>query len=294
MNAPEGEDHLGPEDLGLLAEGRLPPATREPAIRHLARCRACMAAYADAVRYRAAWLARPEEFLPADAPPRAAPAAGAPGRFVRTTAPRSSSWLALAAGVAVALVAWRGGWLGGSPRGDVRVPAAIRAVLDRASTRDLILPGALPRAAGPRYRSGEPADDLDFRVVLGERMSAYERGDRGIENTYAVAAGQLAAGHLETARGLLREGLAAHPDAPRLRVLSAVLAYRENRLGDSEAQLIAARRLAPEDPVAAFDLALVLLESGRANEGRTMLERLLASRPPAPIAERARAAIGGR
>src|SRR5262249_59286493 len=58
------DDHVSAEDIARLAEGTLPPETAEVILAHLSRCRSCMAAYVEAVRYRAAWLAEPDAFKP--------------------------------------------------------------------------------------------------------------------------------------------------------------------------------------------------------------------------------------
>src|SRR5262249_60568109 len=56
--------HVSSEDIARLAEGTLPPEPAEVILAHLSRCRSCMAAYVEAVRYRAAWLAEPHAFKP--------------------------------------------------------------------------------------------------------------------------------------------------------------------------------------------------------------------------------------
>ena len=58
------DDHLSPEEIARLAEGKAPAEATEALLGHLYRCRSCMAAYVEAVRYRAAWLAAPEAFKP--------------------------------------------------------------------------------------------------------------------------------------------------------------------------------------------------------------------------------------
>src|SRR5262245_38753151 len=63
MTGPDAS-HIGLEDLALLAEGRLKPEQAARLHEHLAECRQCTAAYADAVRYRAVWLAESEAFVP--------------------------------------------------------------------------------------------------------------------------------------------------------------------------------------------------------------------------------------
>src|SRR5262245_23071624 len=59
-----GIRHPREEDLAALADGRLGAGEAEPLRRHLAACRSCLAAYSDAVRYRAGWLTSPRAFEP--------------------------------------------------------------------------------------------------------------------------------------------------------------------------------------------------------------------------------------
>ncbi len=56
------EKHLSEETLAAMAEGHGLGAEEQAAREHLARCRSCHAAYADAVRFRAQWLANPGRF----------------------------------------------------------------------------------------------------------------------------------------------------------------------------------------------------------------------------------------
>src|SRR5262245_33637961 len=56
--------HVSNEEIARLAEGTLPAESAESILAHLSRCRSCMAAYVEAVRYRAAWLAEPDAFKP--------------------------------------------------------------------------------------------------------------------------------------------------------------------------------------------------------------------------------------
>src|SRR5690242_2237624 len=83
--------------LAVLAEeGRSAADARS--LEHLTQCRSCMAAYADAVRYRTAWLGSPEMF-DADAAEASPP---------RSKSRSLANWLPIAAGllVAVGIGAW--------------------------------------------------------------------------------------------------------------------------------------------------------------------------------------------
>src|SRR5262249_20108791 len=54
--------HVDLATLAELVDGTLPAAEVSRVRAHLGECRSCMAAYADAVRFRAAWLANPDAF----------------------------------------------------------------------------------------------------------------------------------------------------------------------------------------------------------------------------------------
>src|SRR6185369_11934492 len=105
------DDHLSPEEIARLAEGQMPPESAEPLLLHLSRCRSCMAAYVEAVRYRAAWLAAPEAFKP----PEELVAAGMRVRFppapMGRTSTRAVRWIPAAVGLLVVAFGTRWAWL---------------------------------------------------------------------------------------------------------------------------------------------------------------------------------------
>src|SRR5262245_54781261 len=149
-------------DLGTLAElvdGSLAPGKASEARAHLRQCRSCMAAYVDAVRYRAAWLADPEAFRPDDDVRRWAESGGDGPR----SSPRSS-WVRLGGKVlqvsaAAVLVIWLAATLvGGAPTVRFELPPAVRDAVARSSERGLVLPGAAEVAdrSDPELRSGQP------------------------------------------------------------------------------------------------------------------------------------------
>src|SRR5262245_46362235 len=56
------DEHIELSALAQLADGTLPEGEAQEAREHLGECRSCLAAYVDAVRYRAAWLADTQAF----------------------------------------------------------------------------------------------------------------------------------------------------------------------------------------------------------------------------------------
>src|SRR5262245_40621443 len=139
MTATDGQ-HLDAETIAALAEGKGGVIDRTAVVRHLAECESCMAAYADAVRARAEWIAAPEGFRAPDEMVRLGVEAGrqpesAPAASEVASARREAPWrrpvlawglAATAAIIAVAIV-----WTGGVPgrKGPV-LPAAVARGLE--------------------------------------------------------------------------------------------------------------------------------------------------------------------
>src|SRR5262249_10505830 len=102
-NVSEG-NHIDLPVLAQCAEGALPEDAARSVRDHLAECRSCLAAYVDAVRYRAAWLADPQAFQ-LDAEDRALlqrmSTAGAD--VPRPQRPQLRRWIAVVGGVAAVL-----------------------------------------------------------------------------------------------------------------------------------------------------------------------------------------------
>jgi len=287
--------HVNLEDLARLADGTMEPREATALHEHLARCRSCTAAYAEAVRYRAAWLANPSAFRPT----RALVDAGLRSRSQDTsiehpvrTAPssrvRRNRWIAAGAMItlvaAVAIVV-------GVVRMDRRIaspdlPAPIRAALEASSARGLVLPGGERGAirASPIDRSGGTGAVSE---PVKQAIEAYERGLRTSEQTYVVGAGLLAGGQLDAARGYVEEGLQHHPNDVPLLVLSADVAYRASELPSAERALRQALATRPRNAVVSIDLAIVLAESGHTQEAERLF-RNVARGSAEPLAERAR------
>jgi tetratricopeptide (TPR) repeat protein len=279
--------HLSIDALAEFAEGRVRAATSPSIAEHLALCRSCMAAYAEAVRYRAAWLAAPDAF----ASPAEVVAAGLlarrgasslkPGAPDKPRSWRLSRWLPVAAGLIVLL---GGAAIGidrlAHPGVDSIVPAGIRAGLERASARGLVLPGGEPGANRDpsRFRSSDAGLDPRLAGETSRLIEAYEGGNRSTETLFALAAGLHLGGHVDAARDYVEEGLGRTPDDTRLLTLSADIAYRTDDLPLAESRLRRVLELRPRDSAAELDLALVLLARGLDSEARTRLEHVSNSR----------------
>lgn len=283
------------EDLAALAQcadGTLSESDATRVRMHLAECRSCMAAYTDAVRYRAAWLADSEAFrldrefrqLALD-PARGGASAPAPMRR------RPQSW-AVALGFAAAALAVSIALIRpGNPRPSLgfTLGPAVSAAGARASARGLILPGAEAYAdqIRPELRSGQDGSSLVLELEVKAAVDEYEHGTRGPEAAARAVAALLAAGEIEAARDYSRECLRRYPKAVPLLVFSADAGYRANDLGGAEELLRRARKIAPRDPIVALDLGLLLRERGRNAEAAQLLAEVAGDRL-APLAARAR------
>jgi len=258
---------------------------------HLADCAGCAAAWAVAVRYRAAWLRRRRALEP----PREVGAARARDRGPDPAPVRpravSQRWVP-AAGIAATIVVV-GAWVmfarSSAPTLGLKLPPAVRVGIESSSARELVLPGGERHADRPEaeMRSGGSPSSSEFARELDLLNSRYEAGDRSPGASARLVAALLAAGDLEAASAYSREALRAHPEDARLLVLMADLKYRASDLAAAEMSLRTASRIAPRDPIVRLDLALVLQERGNTREARECFERVAAS-GPAPLAERAR------
>ena len=278
--------HLSEETIAELAESGSHSEVGRRAVRHMAQCRTCMAAYTDAVRYRAAWISAPEMF---EGPGAASP--GGRPRFL------PQPQVALAAGLLV--VAGLAGmvWL----RGPVhRTPvaamadASVVAMIESASSGDLVFPGGEAGAArsDAAYRAGADAEPGTLESLEALRAS-YERGPRTADLLYSLAAGLAAVGRNDLAHDYVSEGRSLHARDARFLVLEAVLA---RRLGDGPEALRAlreARRLSPDDATLALDEGLLLAEAGEAVAAGEQFREVIRRAPGSPLAQRAQRSLDG-
>jgi tetratricopeptide (TPR) repeat protein len=295
MNQPprgtELAGHLTPEELAVLAERGGHGASRE-AVEHLARCRSCMSAYADLVRYRAGWLAFPEAF-DGDEDPESRPS-GDPGatRDVRKrlTRPQQATLLAAAAAVVIVFglaTGWRASRL--EPPRDA---GPLTTLLERASAEGLVIPGGEAGAAGMTspYRSAPVVDDASEQA-LDRWLAKFENRPPSYLEAQNLAAGLLAAGRLDLAGDYIREGLTRAPGDLQLLTLAGILAHRRGDLVQAERSLHDALGTSPGDLTAMLDLGLVLAEAGRMEEAEHYLNDVIGRAPRSPLADRARRAL---
>ena len=212
--------HLSEETLAVLAERGAQGPADERSLQHLTRCRSCLAAYADAVRYRTAWLAAPELF---DASGAASmpKVAGVPQRRLGFTWPAAAALL-LVVGLSVPLLI---------PK--PRVPAAtgpIAALLERASATDLVYHGGERGAAAEPlpYRAGGIESRAADTAIEALRQRYEANAARSLPDLYALAAAFTAAGRTDLAHDYVQEGRALAPEHPGFLLLAAVLANREH------------------------------------------------------------------
>jgi tetratricopeptide (TPR) repeat protein len=271
--------HLDEETLARIAEHGSGGDAERDAVRHIARCRTCLAAYADAVRYRLALGSlhgrRVDGALASLAPQR--PASG----------PR---WLAAAATLAVMAAAT---WWYGSQRQATTIgrPPELVALLEHASADGLVLPGGEGQRAvpAPTYRS--PSNAIDDPSPLLERLrQRYEADRRDADALYDVSACLATSGRWGAANDYINEGRAVHPRDPRFLLLAAVLARAQSRPVEALRLLSEARAMNPDDSILLLDEALVLAERGEIARARRQLQQVMAlSRVPAISARAGRA-----
>ncbi len=277
------EKHLSVDELALLAERGTRAALDEPAIRHLARCRSCMAAYTDAVRYRAAWLASPEMFESASGPPLSAS---------NWRAPRSAQ-LMLAAGL-IAAVGIGAYVTSRRPVPSHQVSGPIAALLEAASGADIIYPGSESGASlqATPYRSGTVASD-QVQFAIDSLRTRYENGSRTIPELYDLAAALTASGRLDLAHDYVTEGRALQPGSPRFLVLAAILARRQGDADEAARLIREARKLAPRDLTVMLDHAILLAEAGAMAGAEPMLREVIRRAPGSALAARAERVLRG-
>src|SRR5690349_1928073 len=160
--------HLTAEEMAELVAGTITGERAATLHLHLAGCAGCSAAWAMAVRYRAAWLRRRRDSGPDPAPMR----------------PRAvlQRWLP-AAGVAATIVVVGAGVMfarSSAPTLGFKLPPAVRVGIESSSARELVLPGGERHADRPvaEMRSGGSPTSSEFARELDLLHSRYEAGDR--------------------------------------------------------------------------------------------------------------------
>lgn len=266
-------DHLDPNDLAALAEGVT--LADAPALQcHLAQCRSCLAAYAEAVRVAHTRALRPGDFA---VPPDLLGVALAAGRRPRTPVrarplrwrPAAAALVAVGA-IALAVIMLQGPQGGRLGRDDIAMISQL--VADQSVTGPL-LPGVVTAeglATAPVYRSGATGVP-QLERVLREAARGQGSSPRNARQAYWLSAGHLAVGQVGTAADLVRLARQSFPQDQPLLVLEGITAYRASELGRAESLLREALRRDPADAVARFDLAVVLVDAGRGWEARQLI-----------------------
>ncbi len=302
------DNHLAEEILAALVEGNLEGADKERAQEHLARCRSCMAAFGEAVRFQSRWLDEPEAFVPT--PEMIAAARGATVRATPVRAERKPprhrqvAWglrpvivtLGAAAAALVALLLWLSpGLMQGGASSNPSVVALVQRAAERASAHGMVLPFGEGFSLDDMtvYRAGAPESSPELTDAIGSMIERYEQGDASGQAACLLVAGQLAAGHLGNARVFVAEARQRYADVSCLATLEAIIAYRENQVDRAESLLRQVLRDESGNLLASFNLGLLLAERGRYEEARPLLERVRDARPQSPLASRAEALLEG-
>jgi Flp pilus assembly protein TadD len=299
----ENKGHLPWENLAQLAEGH--DTLTEAQWRHLGRCRECVGAYTEAVRYRSAWLHEPQSFTvpvdlqnaagaiaePGSATDRARPAnTGRQGRSgggltsllsgllpqrralatAMTVTATVAATIALLAVILVVALQQR-------PTREAEPLAPLRLAMVEASAAGMILPGieAQELPSLPAYRSGLSIEDKGLRTALTDLANRRSEEPENQDLAFWLVAGNLAAGQIDNAGVFARQARQAFPEDDRLPVLEAIIAYRRSELDRAEELLRAAILRNPDDGVARFNLAILLRERGGESEARLLLQRNL-------------------
>jgi tetratricopeptide (TPR) repeat protein len=282
----ELEGHLSPEEIAELAERGRQGATAG-ALEHLSRCRSCMSAYADVVRYRAGWLAFPGEFQNTDGQ---GSSVGISGRIVPAAKHAPSKWFRAAASLIV--IAGLGAWLLAGRREGRQDAGPITALLGRASAEGLVIPGGEAGAAprSPLYRS-ETVVDGETEQALEQLRLDYEHHARTGANPRQLAAALVAVGQLDFARNYITEGLSRAPADAQLMTLAGIVAYQSGDPALAERHLRGALSASPDDLTAMLDLGLVLAHTRGPDQAGPYLKGVIEKAPHSALAARARAAL---
>ena len=273
-------DHPTVEELARLVDGTADDVERGLLIEHLSRCRSCMAAYSDAIRYRTAHLARPEAFRRPKDLDTAAPATRDIRPIYRA---RPMRFLLVSAAAAASVALYFGLRSGRQPRGiepSWQPPAAVRTAVDHSFSSDFILPGARSfELSGPVMRAGD-AVPAALLASLDSMATLFAQNKLDSAGTYWMISGTAAAGDLNRAETYLKIARDRNPDDAALFLLAAGIAYKQSDLESSERLLRRSLEVDSLSEAARYDLALIQAETGRESEALPMLDGLTRATNP--------------
>jgi len=272
----EPPDHPSALTLASLARGEIPEPEKEAYANHLARCRRCMARYAEFVEQV---MGKHQDTVPPDWINRAQAVSqtARDSTDTRTLKP-NLKWVwgaALASGIVLVLLFFNRGHTPDS------VPVALRATLAAELRADaqgsLVYGDDLPPE--PRGVRGSGADG---NSSMDELLDIYRARPSDPVAAYWLVAGYLARNQLRNADPFLREALQTFPEDLRFLNLAAILAYKENRLEDAKANL---QKAAAKDRSATVlvNLALVRRQQGDEKEAESLLNEALSRFPDSPL-----------
>ena len=272
----EPMDHPSPVTWASLARGEIPEREKEACANHLARCRRCMAVYTEFVEQV---IGKHPDTVPPDWINRAMAVPQTAGESTETQArkrPMKWAWgAALASGIVAAVL------LVNREHTPDSIPAALRSTLVaelRADSQGSLVYGD-DLAPEPRGVRGSSPDE---NSGVEELLAIYRARPSDPEAAYWLVSAYLARNQLRNADPYLREALQAFPEDPRFLNLAAILAYKENRLEDAEANLQKAAAKTRNATVL-VNLALVRRQQGNEKEAQSLLNEALSRFPDSPL-----------
>lgn len=290
MRARKRIPHFSDHTIAAIVDGSR--ELNEGETHHLANCDRCAALYAELLSDRATWLGDRSSLTVDDdlvrdglavAGRTSAEGGGrsAGRRFM--TQPRM-----VAASSLVVLLLVAGLWW--MPR-DADHPKAVlnsidgieeRLVRDSASGLAFVVDGF---SGSVVQRNGVDAAGMEDALV---QLSDYYNNDAMRPDiAYWLIAGYLSTGQLSNAKAYVEEALVVFPDEARLMMLAGMLAYKQSDLMTAERYLVQSLELDPNDDVARFNLAVVLLDSGHLDLGLLLLDEVVTNHSGSSLAKRA-------
>jgi tetratricopeptide (TPR) repeat protein len=312
MKRPHAQEyHSSHEEIASFIEGSTGEIDTMRIRAHLQSCDRCLEAYHYAVRYRGMHDDLPADDAPSREAVRAAKAI-AQRDYLRDNLDRRGKrrWIATLtpagrvafSAAAVAVFAAAVLWLRPIAMGEDFDPYSqeltpVTAAMVTASERgQLVLPGVEGSlgSAPATVRSGPAQITRRLDNALAKLAIAYNDGDLESDEAQWLIGGYLATGQLENARVYLEDARGRYPDDRDLVVLEGLLAFGRDDLDGAAGHFESVLREEPGNAVAAFNLAVVKMESGSTTEARELLERVQNLVPDdSPLAARAGTALAG-
>ena len=268
----------------MLVQGE--PVTQD-AQEHLSACGECFHAYWGAVELLTEWFGSAKAEVPSDLAKLGKAHTGP--EIQRRSRRTERRWFRLAlpaaAGVVVSLGAL---WLASKPDSysyQASYAPSVQAVVDRASAHGLVLVGG--EGAADRGESERGTGLSDVGNTLEEITRNY-RETRDVELGLASVSGYLASDQLLNAITLVEKVRRDHPDDPRVQMLEALAAYRNQDFENADASF---GRLLDEHPnylTPRLNRAIILLKEGRRRaEAIDLLKGVARSAKETPLGRRA-------